>query len=84
MRRSQEELEYRAKLMAERAVGRTMKVSLAKEKHPGSTAKARTVEGPIVECKFSHWSGRDCIWQVVLEAGASKTRHVVHLRRIPA
>lgn len=84
---SDESMKSRAAQMAQRALGRRMKVSLAPHKHPGSTASARTIEGQIIECNFSHFSysarKQSVIWQVVIEAGASKTRHVVHLSRLP-
>lgn len=84
---SDESMKARAAQMAQRALGLKMKVSLARHKHPGSTAAARTIEGPIVECAFSHfeYNGRtqSVIWKAVIEAGISKTRHVVHLKRLP-
>jgi hypothetical protein len=85
--RSEEQLKARAAVMARAAVGKTMGVRLSPDKHPGSTAAARTVRGPIVECSFARfaYNARSVavVWQVVIEAGVSKTRHVVYLKSLP-
>lgn len=79
----------RCEAFAKQAVGRRMKVILQPDKHPGRSKAARTIEGPIVECCFHREvvraSGRSAyaLWKVVIEAGVSKTRHVVYVNSLP-
>lgn len=85
--KTEAQLKAQAEAMAKLAIGKEIGVRLASHKHPGSTAAARTVRGPIVECNFARFgytaNSQFVVWQVVIEAGVSKTRHVVQLSKLP-
>jgi hypothetical protein len=78
-------LRERAELWAREALGKTITVRLARSKQ--LSAASRMVTGAIVEARFYRFRftgmKQRVVWQVVVEAGANKTRHVVHVDRLP-
>ena len=79
-----EALIKKAERWGREALGKTMTVRLAKHRQMDAV---RMVTGPIVEAHFSHFvytaARQRVVWKVVIEAGVSKTRHIVHIQRLP-
>lgn len=81
--RSVQSLPERCAEMCAAAIGKTLSVKLRREQ--AISADRRTITGAIVEAKFAYWKtgcSRDtAVFQVVIEAGVSKTRRIVHVTR---
>jgi hypothetical protein len=81
----QREMRERAEAMGRAALGRTVKVKLRPESRMDAV---RSISGPLVEAHFGRFDptprGVRVVWKCVVEAGVSRTRHVVWLAKLPA
>jgi hypothetical protein len=81
----EQEMRERAEAMGRAALGLTVTVKLRPE---ARMAAVRSISGPLVEAHFGRFDrtprGFRVVWKCVIEAGVSRTRHVVWLAKLPA